>query len=250
VNLYQAVSLKYSIIIPTLNEEKLLPGLLSQLNDQCFRKNYDIEIIVSDGGSKDKTLKIAEKDADIVITHKENYKQIIAQGRNEGAKAATGDILVFVNGDILFPDVTLFFDYVKNNFVSSKYGAMTCMVQVFPEEEIPSDRRFHLFYNGYFKMLNKIGIGMGRGECQIIRKEIFLEMNGYNQNMAAGEDFDLFRRIKKKHNILFTDEIKIYESPRRYRKIGYWGVTWSWLINAFSVVLKNKSISKEWEQIR
>ncbi len=242
--------MKYSIIIPTLNEEKLLPGLLSQLNDKCFRNLFDIEIIISDGGSKDKTLEIANNNANIVISHNKCYKQNIAQGRNEGAKSASGDILIFVNGDILFPDVTKFFTYVNKNFIYSKYGAMTCMVQVFPDEEIPSDRRFHRFYNGYFKLLNKIGVGMGRGECQIIRKVIFEEMNGYHEKMAAGEDFDLFRRIKKKHDILFTDKIMIYESPRRYRKIGYWGVTWSWLINAFSVVLKDKSISKEWEQIR
>jgi glycosyltransferase involved in cell wall biosynthesis len=250
LNLYQADSLKYSIIIPTLNEEKLLPGLLRQLNDQCFRDKFDIEIIISDGGSSDNTMDIAKKQADIVIPYNGCIRQIIAQGRNEGAKSASGNILVFVNGDILFPDVTEFFNYVNKYFIDSKYGAMTCMVQVFPEEEIPSDRRFHRFYNGYFKLLNKIGVGMGRGECQIIRKVIFEEMNGYNEKMAAGEDFDLFRRIKKKHNILFTDKIMVYESPRRYRKIGYWGVTWSWLINAFSVIIKDKSISKEWEQIR
>ena len=250
MNLYQADSLKYSVIIPTLNEEKLLPGLLSQLNDHCFRNKNDVEIIISDGGSKDKTIEIAKTKADIVVLHSGQNKQIIAQGRNEGAKSAHGDILMFVNGDILFPDITEFFAYVNKYFINSKYGAMTCMVQVFPDEEIPSDRRFHRFYNGYFKLLNKIGVGMGRGECQIIRKNIFEEMNGYNENMAAGEDFDLFRRIKKKHDILFTDKIMVYESPRRYRQIGYWGVTWSWLINAFSVVLKDKSISKEWEQIR
>ena len=242
--------MKYSIIIPTLNEEKLLPGLLSQLNGQCFRNKHDIEIIISDGGSNDKTLEIARCKADKVVIHNGPGKQIIAQGRNLGAKSANGEILVFVNGDILFPDVQKFFEYVNRHFINSKYGAMTCMVQVFPEEEIPSDRRFHRFYNGYFKLLNRIGVGMGRGECQIIRKAIFEEMNGYNEKMAAGEDFDLFRRIKKKHDILFTDSIMVYESPRRYRKIGYWGVTWSWLINAFSVVLKDKSISKEWEQIR
>jgi len=51
--------LRYSIIIPTLNEEKLLPNLLKLLSHQELKKKYDYEIIVSDGGSKDCTIEIA-----------------------------------------------------------------------------------------------------------------------------------------------------------------------------------------------
>jgi GT2 family glycosyltransferase len=91
---------------------------------------------------------------------------------------------------------------------------------------------------------------MGRGECQIVRKSIFKKVNGNNEKLAAGEDFDLFRRIKKHGNILFTDKIEVYESPRRYRKLGYVGVSWSWAKNGLSVLFKNRSISKEWEQVR
>ena len=76
------------------------------------------------------------------------------------------------------------------------------------------------------------------------------KVNGNNEKLAAGEDFDLFRRIKKHGNILFTHEIVVYESPRRYRKIGYVGVSWSWLKNGLSVLFKNRSISNEWEQVR
>jgi glycosyltransferase involved in cell wall biosynthesis len=242
--------LKYSIIIPTLNEEKLLPGLLNQLNNSCLRDNYDIEIIVSDGGSTDSTTAIAQKGADIVNVHNGSGKQNIAGGRNKGAKSAMGEILIFINGDILLPDVNSFFNFVEVNFSKSKYIAMTCYVKVFPNEEILSDRLFHAVYNGYFSLLNNIGVGMGRGECQIIRKKTFEEVKGYNEELAAGEDFDLFRRIKKMGEILFTDNIIVYESPRRYRKLGYWVVSWAWLKNGLSVFLKNRSISKEWEQIR
>jgi GT2 family glycosyltransferase len=127
---------------------------------------------------------------------------------------------------------------------------MTCSVKVFPWEQKLSDQIFHCVYNNYFHILNKIGIGMGRGECQIIRKDIFENINGYNEDLAAGEDFDLFRRIKKTGNILFAKKIHVYESPRRYRKFGYKTVTFAWMKNGFSVILKNKSVNKEWEQVR
>jgi glycosyltransferase involved in cell wall biosynthesis len=242
--------LKYSIIIPVLNEEKLLPGILGQLNEHCIKEKFDYEIIISDGGSKDNTIEIALKIADVVKLHNKDYKQNIAQGRNEGAKYAQGDVLIFLNGDIHLPSSIDFFTFIDTIFYKSNYLAMTCVVNVFPEEEILSDRLFHWAYNTYFKLLNKFGVGMGRGECQVIRKSIFQTVNGNNEAMAAGEDFDLFRRIKKHGDILFTDKISVYESPRRYRKLGYVGVSLSWAKNGLSVLFKNRSISKEWEQVR
>jgi glycosyltransferase involved in cell wall biosynthesis len=242
--------LKYSIIIPVLNEEILLPGILGQLNDPCIKEKFDYEIIVSDGGSKDNTLGIALRFADSVKLYHKDHKQNIAQGRNEGAKLAQGEILIFLNGDIHLPSAVNFFSFIDDMFYHSKYLAMTCVVNVFPEQEILSDRLFHWAYNTYFKLLNKFGVGMGRGECQVIRKSAFKKVNGNNENMAAGEDFDLFRRIKKHGDILFTDKISVHESPRRYRKLGYIGVSWSWAKNGLSVLFKNRSISKEWEQVR
>ncbi len=242
--------MKYSIIIPTLNEEKLLPNLLKQLSDVNTKKKFDYEIIVSDGGSTDKTVDIALEYADSVKVHVENCKQNIAAGRNSGASFAHGEILIFINGDIIIPQIDVFFNFLNNKFYRSKYLAMTCKVKVFPEEEIFSDKFFHFIYNSYFRLLNNIGIGMGRGECQVIKKNIFQKVKGYNEKLAAGEDFDLFRKIRKLGKVLYTMKICVYESPRRFRKLGYKNVSLSWLRNGFSVFLKDKSISKEWEQVR
>lgn len=242
--------MKYSIIIPALNEEKLLPNLLNQLNNESLKKKFDYEIIVSDGGSRDKTIELALNNSDILTVHTDNEKQNIAIGRNSGASFSSGEILIFINADILLPDVNIFFDYLEKKFISSKYLAMTCFVKVFPDQEILSDKFFHGIYNRYFRLINNFGIGMGRGECQIIKKTIFNELKGYNDKLAAGEDFDLFKRIRKKGKILFSRDICVFESPRRFRKLGYKNVTWIWIKNGFSVFLKNRSISKEWEQIR
>lgn len=242
--------MKYSIVIPTLNEEKLLPGLLKQLKDPQLTADFDLEIIVSDGGSKDNTLKIALDYADIITVHEGEKYQSIAEGRNKGARFATGDILFFLNGDIRIEDPVKLFNFVKNNFENSNYLAMTVFVNVFPEQTKILDKIFHYCYNHYFQWLNNIGIGMGRGECQIIRREIFNEVNGYNEDFIAGEDFDLFRRIRRLGNILYTGNVRVFESPRRFRQKGYFAVTWMWTKNGISVLLKNKSISKIWEQIR
>ncbi len=81
-----------SIIIPVLNEEDQIGSLLKRLPDS-------IEIIVVDGGSTDSTIEFASSHGCRVITN--------AKGRalqmNAGAKAASGDVLVFLHADCLLP---------------------------------------------------------------------------------------------------------------------------------------------------
>lgn len=242
--------MKYSIIIPALNEEKLLPSLLEKLTDYRLQEEFEYEIIVSDGGSTDDTVGIARKIADKVVVANNSEHQNIAKGRNDGAIVADGDILIFINADVRINDVYSLFAAIKDKMLNRKYLAMTCKVLINPEEEIFSDKIFLGFYNLYFHSLNIIGVGMGRGECHIIRNNIFKKVNGYNENFAAGEDFDLFRRIRKLGKIHFSRKNIIYESPRRYREIGHLGTMMRWLVNSVSTVFLKKSISKEWKQVR
>jgi glycosyltransferase involved in cell wall biosynthesis len=242
--------LKYSIIIPTLNEETLLPKLLNQLNDKSLRNQYEYEIIISDGGSKDKTIDISRSVVDKIILNETHTQQNIAIGRNIGAKSASGEILIFLNGDVLLNDAFYFFDYLEKYFNNSDYLAFTCDVWIYPEEKKLSDRIFHTIYNNYFWILNYVGVGMGRGECQVIKKDVFIQVGGYNEKCAAGEDFELFKRIRKMGRILFSKKVFVFESPRRFRRFGYIKVTLSWIVNSFSVIFKKRSMHSEWEQVR
>ena len=242
--------MKYSIIIPAYNEAKLIGKLLSGLVDEDLKNKYHYEIVVSDGGSKDGTQEIAKKYADKFVEHLENRRQLISEGRNRGAEVSAGEVLIFINADIRIPDLELLFETIEKKFIPSNFIAMTCAVRVFPEEEIFSDKVFLGFYNHYFSFLNVIGLGMGRGECQVIRREDFFEFNGYDETMVAGEDFDLFKRLRQKGKILFLQSYNVFESPRRYRKHGHIRVFFTWLSNALSVILFKKSVSSEWEDIR
>ncbi|MCF6271264.1 MAG: glycosyltransferase [Melioribacteraceae bacterium] len=242
--------MKYSFIIPTLNEEKLLPILLEQIKISGVIEKYNCEIVISDGCSFDSTIEIAKKYTDKIIQHSGANRQTIAEGRNNGASIASGNILIFIDGDIIFDNLNKFMKKVESIFNSNEYLAMTCYINIHPDERIFSDKIFLNFYNWYFRILNNIGVGMGRGECQIVPKDLFETIGGYNNSLVAGEDFDLFKRIRKKGKILFDKSLIIYESPRRYRKYGHTKIFFAWLLNAVSVIIKNKSTSKEWEEVR
>jgi len=241
--------IEFSFIIPALNEELLLPELLREISNPVLKQKFNYEIIVSDGGSLDNTVEIAKKFADRIVQNKRG-NQNISIGRNQGALIASGKLLIFLNADVRIANVEDFFLFLKKFYSNEKFIAATCKVKIHPEEETLADKIFMGFYNVYFHFLNIIGIGMGRGECQIIRKDYFFKVNGYNENLPAGEDFDLFRRLIKLGNIYFSRKTLIYESPRRYRKFGHLKILLTWTLNGLFVILKNKSLSRKWEQVR
>lgn len=242
--------LKISVIIPVLQEEKLLEKNISYFTKE-LKSKFNIELIISDGGSTDRTIEIALKYCDKLALHKEIRKQTIAEGRNKGSELAEGDIFIFINGDTRPENPEKFFSYIRNWFLQNPDSpALTCWVKVPKEDEIFKDRIFYAIHNHYVNLLNKIGLGMGRGECQVVRRDIFNKIGGYNSEIAAGEDFDLFRRISKLGKIHFAKKIKVLESPRRFRKYGYFKIIMQWLLNSLSVMLFNKSVSNNWEAVR
>lgn len=238
-----------SIIIPTLNEEKLLCSMLHQFTPAILQK-YDIELIVSDGGSTDRTLEIAKQYAHKVIQNHTQIKQTISLGRNCGAENSSGDLLIFLNADTLIKDIDRFFQRVLEEIPTDGIAALTCSVAVYPQEERPVDRLFHGFYNWFFYMMNRVGMAMGRGECHIMKRTVFDRVCGYAPRIAAGEDYDMFRRLEKLGHVKFLRDLVVYESPRRYRKYGYPYVTASWFLNFLAVFFFRRSILSEWKPVR
>ena len=89
---------KISIIVPVYNLEKYLPRCLNSVCNQTYK---NLEIILVDDGSTDKSSDIcdnwAKKDSRIIVIHKKNGG--VSSARNAGIKKATGEYIHFVDGD-------------------------------------------------------------------------------------------------------------------------------------------------------
>jgi len=238
-----------SIIIPTLNEEKVIEGTLKSLR---MLNNVPYEIIVSDGKSTDKTIEIAKKYANSIIEYKGQARQTIAMGRNDGAKMAKGDILIFLDADCTIVNPNEFFSQALSDFNNNiKLVALTGNIRVLKQYETFADRLVFLYMNFFFKfMTNVLHIGQAPGEFQMIRKSAFLSVHGFREDLVAGEDIEMFSRLSKIGRTFFDKHLTIFHTGRRAHKVGWPKLLWTWFMNSTHVFIFNKSKSKEWVAIR
>ena len=178
-----------SIIIPAFNEEKYLPETLSHLNraiaDLHKCSEGGIETIVVDNASTDRTAAIAREAGARVIAEPEHN---IGRVRNTGAKAATGDLLVFLDADTLIPSPLL-------RRVVEGMAEPACLGGAVDLDHQPTRWVMRL----YLRCWRLIGLccGMAQGGVQFCRRTGFDAVGGYDESIYMGEDVDFFWRLGK-----------------------------------------------------
>ena len=234
----------YSIIIPTLNEENNIVNTIQQFDN--YKDKYKLEIIVSDSRSNDNTVALSKNIADKVIVYNKNDKCNISKARNFGAKFSSNSFLIFLDADIIIPDVDLFFHTLSIDFKDYNLIAASPSITVDPIDENFSDKIVHCIVLLISNCMNLLGFGYSRGGCQIVRLKYFNLIGGYNENYVAGEDIDFFRRIRKYGKTSIINKLNVFESPRRYRRLGYLNVLFSWFMNWLFIILFKKTFSSKW----
>jgi len=227
-----------SVIIPTLQEEDYIEETLSNLK----KVTTSIEVIVVDGGSRDKTVEIARRFADKVYSIR---KRGISVGKNYGAKHANGDILVFLDTDVIFP--LDFVEKTQKAFQDSTVIGATC--NIMPSQFRLDAALFFYFYNRLIRVFTKIK-PHSRGEFFAARKSAFLRVKGFDEDMPCLEDHDLANRLSKLGRFVFIPDLTVYESLRRMKKLGFWRVMGTWVIDYVSLMLRGKPVSRVWQPIR
>lgn len=92
---------KVTVLLPTINEEKGIGKTIDSIKHDIFKKNkWELEIIIVDGDSKDKTQHIAKsKGAKIIVEKRKGY----GRAYKTGMPQATGDIIVTGDADATYP---------------------------------------------------------------------------------------------------------------------------------------------------
>jgi len=200
-----------SVIIPTLNEEKYIGPTLKALKSQDYTRKY--EIILADGGSRDKTVKIAKNMVDKVVVVNERG---IAKGRNTGARAAKGDMLLFVDADTILLFNAL--EEVEKAFKNKKIVCASCPIL----PTTPQAKYFMLYwgFNQFVKTSIRTRTPQIAGLFFACRKKAFDRVGGFDENLETLEDFDLSRKLSKIGKTSFIEDTLVLTSHRRIKEWG------------------------------
>jgi glycosyltransferase involved in cell wall biosynthesis len=239
-----------SIVIPTYFEEKIIGSTLSSLKSQLTLPH---EIIISDGGSKDQTVKIAEKYADKLVVYNGIKRQTIAQGRNDGARVAQGEFLVFLDADCFIRDPDSFFTTALSNFDRVRnLVALTGLLRVLPESETVSDKVITGIVNSIVLIKNNVfhkGEVPG-GEFQMIPRHAFDKVRGYDEELVTREDRDIFFRLSRIGRTLCDPRLTVFHTGRRTHHYGCSHMIGLLIVNTLSFHVRGRIRSKEWTLIR
>ena len=217
------ISLGISVIVPTLNEEKYITRCLKSLTRQTYQGNY--EVIVVDGGSKDKTVELAEGLADKVLVR----PGPAGFARNEGARAATDDVYAFLDADTMAS--TQWLENMEESFNSNCY--VSCVTgPTYPYEGNRWDHVAYVIVTQWLSRISaKVGLPHVPGFNCAYRKTPFWKVGGFDEKRRLSEDIILSTKIRKEGQVRFNKNMVAYTSLRRIKKHGYPYLTTFYVIN-------------------
>ena len=238
-----------SIVIPTLNEAKIIETTLQTL---AATLTLPHEVIVSDGGSSDRTAELAARYANTVVVFSGAGRQTIGEGRNDGAKVAAGNFLVFLDADCIIPEPDRFFAQALAYFERDPgLVGLTAYLGVFPTDETFGDKLVSGIANLGLRVANNIlKRGASFGEFQMIRREAFARLGGFRADLIAFEDADMFRRLSRIGRTMIAPKLRVLRSGRRGHQIGHPRLIAMWLVNLVFVAFRDRTFSKEWKPVR
>jgi glycosyltransferase involved in cell wall biosynthesis len=179
-----------SIIIPTLNEQKYLPPLLEAIREQRFTEKH--EVVITDAGSQDATLRVASEHGCRVAPG-----GLPAKGRNQGARAALGDLLLFLDPEALLPKG--FLDHAVSEFRRRRLDMASCRIEPIVERWMPRfifPRLFYdLCYNWPARLLE--GAHPYASALIMVTREMHERLEGFDELIQIGEDHDYARRAAR-----------------------------------------------------
>lgn len=174
--------MKISIITPTYNSEKYIEETIQSLIKQDYR---NIEYIVVDGGSQDRTIDIIKDYSSVVTKFISEPDKGIYDAFNKGIRLATGDVIYFLNSD----------DYLSSSTIISEVASLftsdETIEMVYGNVEFVDNTAPYRFISGKELSLGDLRQGaMCPHQGVFVRKKLFDEFAFFDLSYKLASDFD------------------------------------------------------------
>lgn len=205
--------MKVSVVIPALNEEAEIGKCLESIR----RQDHEVELIVIDNGSVDRTPEIAEELSDRVLI-KPEYS--LAEMRDLGAREAAGEIIVTTDADCVAPP-----------------GWINNLVKPFEDPRVvavgggfrPVNRNALSRIYCWMSALVQGSLGLFQGANMAYRRSAYLKSPGYADAKRA-EDWNLSWHLRRYGKTRFIRRAYTYTEIPFNRQVEYPGILLSGLL--------------------
>lgn len=225
----------FSIVIPTLNEERYLPFILSDLSRQ---KVQNFEVIIVDGASEDGTCAIAnsfqkEYPLRVIPVNRRN----VSFQRNAGAEYAAGRYVIFFDADAR---ITAAFTKKLDRFVN-RHNGLVFIPAIAPDEVNAQTKVIFNLANIVVELSQGIGRPFSSGGSMIFERNFFRLIGGFSEKVYMSEDHQIIQEaFRYGVRARFMRDIRVKMSLRRMKKEGKAKLYYQYLLTAAQYLIKGK----------
>ncbi len=196
----------FSVIIPLYNKEKYIHKAIESVLNQSYT---DFELIIVDDGSTDSGLLIVQKKTDKRIRIIRQNNAGVSNARNNGAKNAKFELIAFLDADDWWDPQ--FLEEMLNLHHKNPTAAIysSAYFKVKNTKLSQSKNNLNTNYQGvinYFKVYSSFWWMPITCSNTIIKKSIFNEFGGFNEQLKFGEDQFLWLNVALKYQVYYSNK--------------------------------------------
>jgi glycosyltransferase involved in cell wall biosynthesis len=244
--------MRLSFVVPAYNEETYLPACLESVLAQTRELGDQVEIIVVNNASTDRTREVALKYPGVRVV--DEPRKGLTYARQAGFTASKGELIANVDSDSrLTPGwvetvLTTFAEEPKLVALSGPF----VYYDLSPRQRVS----VQIFYAAAFLVyaLNRWVLRAGsmvQGGNFVLRRDALVKIGGFNTAIAFyGEDTDIARRLNRVGKVKFTFDLKMFSSARRLKQEGMLTIAARYTINYLWTTFRKKPFTEEYIDIR
>lgn len=204
---------KFTVVIPTFNEEKCLPKILNSIKEQNIQPEA---IVIADRPGKDKTREIAESFKCKIVEG-----GIISFGRNNGYKNSNTPLVIFMDADVTFPNI----DTLKKSiefFLTHNLDYSNSLYYNDPDNTT-FIAKMTVWGHNLRSAFNYLTVRLfrtntaGSGAMIITKREVLDKIGGFSELYETNEDSEIINRVLKFRYKFGYIPVPVVLSGRRYK---------------------------------